>query len=210
MRTAVIVFAKLPRSGQVKTRLAPALGADGAARLAARMLCHAVAQAQAAGVGPVALCLSPDADDPTVQSLARNADLALTLQGEGDLGARMHRALERALEAHPAALLMGTDAPTLDAVRIRQAAAALRTHDAVFAPTADGGYALVGLRRPVPSLFLDQRWSHDRVMADAREHLLAAGLRHVELPLLYDVDEPADLVHVPAAWLDDLQPGPVP
>lgn len=207
MHTAVIVFAKLPRPGLAKTRLAPALGADGAARLAARMLHHAVMQAQAAAVGPVELCLTPDADHPVVQTLARAGPLALTLQGDGDLGERMHRAFERVLAAHPAALLMGTDAPALDAQALRQAAAALHQHDAVFAPTADGGYALVGLRRPHAPLFLRQRWSHDRVMDDARAGLAAAGLRHHEMPTVHDIDEVADLRHLPPGWLPDPPPG---
>ncbi len=67
----------------------------------------------------------------------------------------------------------------------------------MFGPAADGGYTLVGLKRPVPSLFAAMRWSHDRVMADTRERIAAARLRHVELPLLHDIDEPADLAHLP-------------
>jgi hypothetical protein len=70
----------------------------------------------------------------------------------------------------------------------------------VFGPAADGGYALVGLNRPAPGLFAGMRWSHHQVMAHTREHLAALGLRHVELPLLHDVDEPADLVHLPQQW----------
>jgi len=70
----------------------------------------------------------------------------------------------------------------------------------VFGPAADGGYALVGLRRPAPGLFHGMRWSHARVMAQTRERLAALGLRHAELPLLHDIDEPADLVHLPADW----------
>ena len=77
----------------------------------------------------------------------------MTLQGDGDLGARMDRALTRALAAHDAAMLIGTDAPALDAAALRRAAAALARHDAVFVPALDGGYALVGLRRPASGLF---------------------------------------------------------
>jgi glycosyltransferase A (GT-A) superfamily protein (DUF2064 family) len=71
----------------------------------------------------------------------------------------------------------------------------------VFGPTADGGYALVGLRRPAPGLFTGMRWSHDRVMADTRERAIALGLHHQELPMLHDIDEPNDLVHLPPQWI---------
>ena len=70
----------------------------------------------------------------------------------------------------------------------------LNEADAVFGPAADGGYALVGLRRAAPELFTGMHWSHDQVMALTRERLAALGLRHVELPVLHDIDEPADLV----------------
>lgn len=197
---ALIVFAKAPQPGLAKTRLAPALGLAGAAALAERLLRHALQQALDAALGPVLLCVSPDGNHPALVELARRAGVTLTLQGDGDLGQRMDRALQRQLLQHPAALLMGTDAPALDAKLLHSAAAALAEHDAVFAPTFDGGYVLVGLKRAAPSLFADMRWSHPGVMADTRQRLAAAGLRHHELPWLHDIDEPADLVHLPPAW----------
>jgi len=203
---AVIVFAKAPQAGLAKTRLMPALGAEGAARLAERLLAAAAGQACAACLGPVELCTTPDASHPAFAAIARGGAVALTEQGHGDLGERMARAFERVLAAHDRALLIGTDAPALDASYLRAAAAALSDADAVFGPAADGGYALVGLRRPAPQLFSGMRWSHDRVMAHTRERLAASGLRHVELPLLHDIDEPADLAHLPdSGWLAQAQ-----
>ena len=207
MHTAVIVFAKAPVPGLAKTRLAPALGADGAAALAARMLQHALAQAVAAGLGPVELCAAPDTTHPTLQSAAARCGATLAAQGEGDLGERMHRAFARHLAQHGAALLMGTDAPALDATRLRQAAQALQQHDAVFVPALDGGYALVGLRRADARVFAGMRWSHAQVMEHTRQRLREAGLRWAELPAVADVDEPADLVHLPAEWRDILGAG---
>lgn len=198
--TPVLVFAKAPRPGLAKTRLAPALGADGAAALAARLLDHAVAQAVAAAVGPVTLCTAPDTADPAFAALAARHPLRLAAQGDGDLGARMHRAFVAALADAPAALLIGTDAPSLDADRLRAAAWELQHHDAVFVPAVDGGYALVGLRRPAPTLFDGMAWSTAQVMADTRERAAAAGLRWAELPPVHDIDEPADLAHLPAGW----------
>lgn len=202
MSTAIIVFAKAPVAGLAKTRLAPALGPAGAAALAERMLRHALAQAAAARLGPVELCAAPDATHPALRDAAATVDATLEAQGEGDLGERMHRALERALRRHPQALLIGTDAPALDAPMLQRAAAALADHDAVFVPALDGGYVLVGLRRADPRWFVEASWSHAQVMEQTRARLRAAGQRWHELPAVPDIDDAADLVHLPPGWLD--------
>jgi uncharacterized protein len=204
MSTTVIVFAKAPVPGLAKTRLVPALGALGAAALAERMLRHALTQAVAAGLGPVELCTTPDADHPLLPAAAAACRASLAAQGPGDLGERMHRALARHLATNAQeprrALLIGTDAPALDAAMLRQAALALADHDAVFVPALDGGYALVGLRRADERCFAGMTWSHARVMADTRQRLRDAGLRWAELAPVADVDEPADLHHLPSDW----------
>lgn len=212
---AVIVFAKAPLAGYAKTRLIPALGVAGAARLAERMLVHAVGQAVASGIGLVEVCAAPDATHPAFDGLAALHALTLTAQGGGDLGARMQRAFARRLAAAAvpavgAALLIGTDAPALDAALLRRARDELEAHDAVFVPALDGGYALVGLRQPAPALcasllaalFDGMAWSTPTVMARTRERLAALGVCVAELEAVADVDEPADLVHVPPAWLE--------
>jgi len=194
-------MAKAPVAGFAKTRLIPALGAEGAALLAARLLQHAVAQALAAALGPVELCCAPDHHHPAFASLRDAPGLVWSDQGDGDLGARMDRAFERRLPIDGAVLLIGTDAPALDATMLQRAAAALAETDAVFVPALDGGYALIGLRRPAPSLFEAMTWSVSTVMAHTRERLASAGLRHTELPPLADIDEAADLVHLPEGFL---------
>lgn len=204
MNTVIIVFAKAPIAGLAKTRLAPALGAAGAAALAERMLRHSLAQAAAAGLGAVELCAAPDATHPALRTAADEFGARLTEQGAGDLGLRMYRAFTRCLMNCDRALLIGTDAPALNAVMLRQAAHSLEDHDAVFIPALDGGYALVGQRRADPRWFSDMSWSHARVMADTRERLRAAGARWKELTTVADVDEPADLKHLPPGWLDGL------
>jgi uncharacterized protein len=198
----IVVFAKAPLAGYAKTRLIPALGAQGAADLALRMLRHAIHEALAAGLGPVELCCAPNAGHPAF-SAAADARLILTDQGEGDLGQRMARAINRGLEQSDKVLLIGTDAPALDAAVLRSAAAALDRHDAVFVPALDGGYVLVGLRRSVREIFEDMPWSTPLVMARTRERLAQPGVAvsHVELAPLPDVDEPADLVHLPRGWV---------
>jgi uncharacterized protein len=207
MQTSVIVMAKAPVAGYAKTRLMPALGSAGAAALARRLLQHAVTQALMADVGLVNLCCAPDAAHPAFRDLfASHAfqGLLRSDQGTGDLGARMHRAFEQALghadRPSVGALMIGTDAPALDALVLQEAAVALRTVDVVLVPALDGGYALIGLRQPQPSLFEGMVWSTPDVMHHTRERLHRAGLHHAELAPVADIDEPADLVHVPSDW----------
>ena len=203
----IAIMAKAPVAGLAKTRLAPALGDAGAAALAERLLAHAVAQAAAAELGAVTLWATPDASHPAFVQAQRQHGLALTVQAEGDLGARMAQVFQVgfAQDCSPI-LLMGTDAPELGAAMLRQAAAALQMHDAVFVPAHDGGYALVGLRAAPPgllsALFGGMRWSTPQVMAQTRQRLAAAGIAHAELPSVADIDEPADLQHLPAFLLD--------
>ena len=200
-RCTVIVMAKAPLPGFAKTRLIPALGADGAAAIAHRLLDRAVEQALAAGLGEVDLCCAPDCRHEAFARLGGLPRVVLSEQADGDLGARMSHAFERWLARVPQVLLIGTDAPALDAALLRRAAQALEHTDAVFVPAHDGGYALVGLRSPSPSLFDGMIWSTSAVMAHTRERLAAAGLRYAELPPVADIDEAADLIHLPHGWL---------
>lgn len=202
MSTALIVFAKAPVSGLVKTRLIPALGAQGAAALAERLLVHTLGQATVMGADHLELCVSPTVGHPAFAAAVATVPgrLEVTLQGDGDLGERMHRAFTRRLRTHARVLLIGTDAPALGPAVLSSAAQALEASDAVFVPALDGGYALVALRRPVPELFQDMTWSTPQVMAQTRIRATQAGLRWVELPPVADIDEPADLVHLPEGW----------
>lgn len=207
----VIVLAKAPLPGLAKTRLIPELGAQGAAELAHRLLDHAVRQALASQAAEVQLCLTPDGPPhPALQPILQAAGPSLLVgeQGPGDLGDRMRRALRLGLERQPRVLLMGTDAPDLDAEWIRLAANALDEHDAVFVPAFDGGYALIGLRQMPPqlmetaldTLFSEMPWSTPSVMYQTRRRLQSIGLRWFETQPVNDIDEPDDLVHLPAQW----------
>jgi rSAM/selenodomain-associated transferase 1 len=204
---AVIVMAKAPDPGAVKTRLIPALGAEGAAALAARLLKHTLAQARAARIGPVTLAGAPGIDHPFLRYCATRYGTALVAQPDGDLGERMHALLSAVLAEHACALVIGSDCPALDAAQLRAAAEHLAAGaDVVLAPTEDGGYALLGLRKPQPALFTDMAWSTPGVLAQTRERIAAGGLRLAELPLLWDVDRPEDVARLaqeaPAGWAD--------
>lgn len=203
MSTAIIIFAKAPQAGLAKTRLIPTLGPNGAAHVAECMLFHAVQQAMDTAVDHVELCVAPDTSHHAFRKLAGlyGKRLHLGCQADGDLGDRMHHALARALRNHRHVLLMGTDAPALSTTRLIQAALALDTHDAVFVPATDGGYALAGLSQAHEHIFAGMPWSTAQVMPETRRRLLALGWTWQELAPVADIDEPGDLVHAPPQWL---------
>jgi len=201
-----MVFARAPVPGAVKTRLIPALGPQRAAALAQRMLEHALRAAADARLGPIQLHGTPVTHDVALRSAAERAGAAYVAQPPGDLGERMRSALAAALQLAPRALLLGTDCPTLDAEILREADAALVAGaDGVFVPTADGGFALTGFRREalaaIGEVFAAIPWGTASVMSLTREHLSRRSLRWMELPTQVDIDEPADLEHVPPEWL---------
>lgn len=205
--TRIVVFAKAPQPGRVKTRLIPALGAVGAAALAASMLARTLASAAAATApageigavpGVVELCASPAPGDRAWQGVAVPAGVRWSAQGEGDLGARMAGAACRVLAGGERVLLIGTDCPALDVDRLRAAGKALDEADAVIIPSFDGGYVLLGLRRFDPRLFEGIAWSTPTVAATTRARLEALAWSCRELPALPDIDVPADLVHLPS------------
>jgi hypothetical protein len=188
---AVAILAKAPLPGLAKTRHAPALGADGAAALQARLIERAVETARAAAVGPITLWAAPDQDHPAFQTLAALFGVTLARQPDGDLGARMLAALAA---APGAAIVIGTDCPALQPAHLRAAAEALAGGvDAVVVPVEDGGYALIGLREPQPALFADMAWSTAGVMAETRRRLTRLSLSWREPARLWDVDLPEDV-----------------
>jgi uncharacterized protein len=207
--TRIVIFAKAPQPGNVKTRLIPALGAEGAAALARKLLVHTLHQALAADVGKVELCMSPAPGDAAWHGLALPNDVVQTGQGEGDLGERMARAVRRSTQLNePAAgpvVLVGTDCPALTAPLLKQAAQQLRTHDAVLLPAHDGGYVLLGLKSPCPELFEHMAWSTSGVASETLKRMAALNLRVWQGPTLHDIDEPADLHHVPDFLLEPFQ-----
>ena len=188
---AVAILAKAPLPGFAKTRLAPALGLNGAAALQARLIERAVETARAANIGPITLWAAPDQDHPAFQTLAALFGVTLARQPEGDLGVRMLTALTA---AYGPALVIGTDCPALTAAHLCSAAEALAGGvDAVVIPVEDGGYALIGMREPQPALFIDMPWSTAEVMAETRRRLTRLSLSWREPARLWDVDLPEDV-----------------
>jgi rSAM/selenodomain-associated transferase 1 len=207
---AIAVFARAPIAGQAKTRLVPLLGAEGAAELQASLLrltlaaaCHARDADDA--IGEITLWCAPDISHSVFTACRDAFGVGLRPQAEGDLGARMLAAFET---QRGRLLLIGTDCPVLTPELLSACAHELIAgRDAVFLPAEDGGYGLIGLRRPVPALFRGIAWSTDTVMEETRARLRAAGLGWSEPALIWDVDRPEDVERLLAeGLLPDLRP----
>lgn len=189
----IIVLARAPQPGAVKTRLIPLLGAEGAAALHVRLVKHTLATVRKAALGAVELHCAPDCDDDFFRFCSNRYGVHLVAQRDGDLGARMAAAVSAALAVHARVLLIGSDCPALTARHLRQANQALLDGaPAVLVPADDGGYVLLGLTRSDKRLFEGIAWGSDTVFADTRARLRALGWRSHELETLWDVDRPED------------------
>jgi uncharacterized protein len=193
--TRLIVFARAPVLGRVKTRLAASIGAERALAVHRRLFATTLALAESVAVDHRELRLhadDPAAFDATAAPLADRGWRVGPQRGD-DLGARMNEALTCALADGERPVLIGSDCPSLRADDLRAAFAALPDHDAVFAPAEDGGYALVGIARPLPSLFDAVPWGTAEVMGVTRARIDAQGLRVAVLRTVWDIDVEADL-----------------
>lgn len=194
-KPALAILAKAPVPGAVKTRLCPPLRPEEAADLCRAFLQDCLDRARAVPAVAAYLAYTP-AEAEAFFTATAGAGIGLLPQGDGDLGQRMASVAGRLLAAgHPAVLLTGTDSPTLPAELLAEAADRLlrRPADLLLGPTADGGYYLLGLRRPLPGLFGELAWGTDAVLAQTLERAAAAGLAVELLPGWYDVDTGADL-----------------
>jgi len=190
----VIVFARAPLPGRAKTRLAARIGDWRAARLQARLTAAALRTALDARCGPVELHCAPSRRHAFFRYCERKFDVRLQTQRGIDLGARMYRALARALRRHRGAILIGTDCPELQPSDLQRAARALRGGcDVVLAPAEDGGYALIACRRVTPGFFEAIAWGGPQVFRTTVERLERQRLRWRALRTVWDLDRPADL-----------------
>lgn len=192
----ILVMAKAPKPGRVKTRLHPLLGQDGCAALQAALLTHTVATALATGRRFVVAFDPPDAEAEIRGLLDDVVDVAqLIPQCAGHLGERMTMAAGDALPEGGPLLVIGTDAPTLTADLLARASTALETGaSAVIGPALDGGYYLLGLQWPAPEAFaIDPAlWSGEYVAEATLTRLRRLPGRIVRLPVLRDLDTPED------------------
>ncbi|HWS85702.1 MAG TPA: TIGR04282 family arsenosugar biosynthesis glycosyltransferase [Pyrinomonadaceae bacterium] len=209
---AIIVMAKAPRAGEAKTRLAPPLTPEGAARLAACLFADTVSSALGAGAAVVV------AYAPADGRAALEEALRLTLTEEaagglhwleqcgGDLGERLEGVAGRAFEEGFGPLLfVGADSPTLPPSCLAAALEMFRRGraDVALGPTEDGGYYAVGMQEPAAGLFDSVEWSTPRAYDQTARNADRLGLRVLELPPWYDVDTPADLERLRAELSTD-------
>jgi rSAM/selenodomain-associated transferase 1 len=202
---AIVVFAKAPRPGQVKTRLTPPLAPETAAGLYAALLADVLrTTAEIAGALGLAPWLAVHPADARAELSQRAPSPFRVLAQRGEtLSERMEWAVrETAAAGAQRILLRGSDSPGLDRGRIEQALAALDEVDVSLCPDLDGGYSLVGLTRPAPGLF-DHAMSTGSVLADTLANAASVGLSTRELDPSFDVDTIEDLRH-----LDALRNGP--
>lgn len=190
----LLIFAKAPRPGHVKTRLARTWGAAAAAEAYGRLGRQVVGRL-ASAPAQIILCFDPPGSEDEIRAwLGGRGARAFMPQGDGDLGDRMARTTAAAFgQGARAVVVVGTDAPAVGAGAVARALDALRSADVVIGPSSDGGYYLIGLAAPQPGLFRDMPWSTERVFRETTNRCAELGLRVTCLPVESDVDGPADV-----------------
>lgn len=185
----LLLFARFPTPGVCKTRLIPALGAEGAAALHRHLTERTVATLRQSGCR---VTLAYTGAEEAAFAAWLGPDVALVEQVAGDLTAKLMACLDPA-----PVIFFGADTPDLELRHIEQAIAALQTHDVVIGPADDGGYYLIGMRAPLPQLLTDMPWSTDRVLPETLARLGQMGIEPVLLETLADCDRPEDLARWP-------------
>lgn len=185
----LLIFARAPILGTVKTRLAVTLPEPATTQLYQQMLDYTVEQAVTAALCPVEIWCSPDTAHPLFRDYHQRWGIALHQQHGLDLGQRLQYALQSALTRAHSALVIGSDCPALSVADLEAALAALENGCAVvFNPAEDGGYVLLGLRQLILALFEEMPWGSAQVMAMSRQRLTQLSIPWQELATRWDVD----------------------
>ena len=194
-RRILMVFAKAPTPGQVKTRIAKELGATAAADIYRRLGRRMVRQLRG-GDYRMVIYYDPPASEPEIRTWLGDGEHEYLPQRSGDLGERLTHAVEWGFGEGDLVCVVGTDIPGLDRQKVESAFSLLSDPegaDAVFGPAMDGGYYLLALRRPAPDLFRGIPWSTDRVLEESMKRANGLGLKVESLLALTDVDRVEDL-----------------
>ena len=194
MKKTLIIFAKAPKPGQVKTRLGPDLSPEEASRLYEAFVMDVLRATEGlCGITRIVGC-TPTQDDPFFRSLADRYPIQLMDQQGVDLGERMRKALEETHCQGPGpVVIIGTDSPTLPMEFIQKAFVLLCDHELVLGPSHDGGYYLIGCRENIPPIFEKIPWGSDQVFAMTLKRVVDLKLKCALLPFWYDVDTLSDL-----------------
>lgn len=190
----LVIFSKAPIAGQVKTRLTKTYSAEVAAGIHACLTEHTIFSAVSSNLCLVELWCAPDTDHPFFKSCRQMYPVKLVQQQGGDLGERMSRAFDTVLAKCEYVIIIGADCPDLSHDHIKQSLAFLEGGgDVVLGPAKDGGYVLIGLKKPSPSLFSDIKWGTSEVFAVTWQRIDELGLKALSLEPLNDIDRPDDL-----------------
>lgn len=191
---AILVFAREPIEGKVKSRLAPALSENQRTRLYKQLLSHCVATA-AHSDGDCILWTTPSRNHPFIVELAKKYDCRVEQQIGDDLGERMANAARVTLAQHPVCVIIGSDCPFYTPNFLNSAIERLETADAVMGPASDGGYVLIGAKttKTFDQLMENVVWGSSSVASKTRDNAQRYGISLAELPMLSDIDRPEDL-----------------
>lgn len=196
---ALVIFAKAPVPGQVKTRLCPALTEDEAATLHGSFVLDTLERTKAAAATfklsfDRVLACAPSSTHVFFRIMEARHGVTLLDQEGDDLGARMRHTFDQLFaRGYRQICLVGTDVPSLPLTHYRDAFAGLTRHDLTLGPANDGGYYLIGMTRPHPALFEHIPWSTDQVLTLTEQKAAAAGLKTALLPRWNDIDTLEDL-----------------
>lgn len=191
--TVVLLFAKAPVEGKVNTRLIADIGVQAATQLQHDLIVQRLLMLTQANLCAVSLMCSPDVQDEYFVQCKKQYPVTLLQQSGADLGKRMLNGIRQALQQYRYCIVIGTDAPALDEVLIRQAIERLKAgSEVVFVPAEDGGYVLVGLQKPYEFLFQGIRWGSAEVMQQSRRKLKKNSISFKELATCWDIDRVED------------------
>lgn len=190
----ILVFAREPIVGNVKTRLARSIGDQAALQFHQEIVTKTVEMAANSGLAELELHVSGNMEHPFFRTLADQYGMRICLQEGNDLGEKMFYALKQSLDHASYCILIGTDCPVMTADYLQQAFNMLEKGlDAVIGPAEDGGYVLIGASRVDISWFNNIDWGSQHVLAQSRQRLTANNARYEELQQLWDVDHIDDL-----------------
>lgn len=197
--STILIFAKAPLPGKVKTRLTPPLNPVQAAELHQKLLTRTLKMATQTALAPVSLYCSPDQQHPFFVRCQQTYPIDLAQQIGDDLGARMQHGIETVLQHSRIAIVIGSDCPEMNQRYLEEAIQRLRSgSDVVLGPATDGGYVLIGMKQIHPQLFSDIEWGSDTVLGQTMERIMQAGLQLSLLESMQDIDRPEDLQHIKA------------
>ncbi len=194
--STLIVFARAPEAGKVKSRLASVLGETKATEIYEQLLQQTIQTVAATDFTRIELHVAGDCQHPAILALVQQYGFPVIAQQGNDLGERMAASIKSVLNMSRTAVLVGCDCANLKVSDLTEAGdALLNCADVVLGPAADGGYYLVGMKQFEPALFTDMTWGTEDVLEQTLVRCRYLGLKTRELTVRHDVDRQQDLVY---------------